>query len=121
MQWIEHKCAKILLLNGKGLSEADNFAALEDLQQALLKEPTAALVLIDLSKTTMAQKTASKSKEVAAATKAAGVPFGPNAIVGLTNLQKSVAELSMKQVYYADSVEEAKEWPVREVERPQKG
>ena len=69
VQWIEHKGVRILFLNGKGLAEAENFEAQEELKQELLRDRSSPPVLVDLSNTAMTQKTSGKSKEVAAATK----------------------------------------------------
>lgn len=73
--------------------------------------------MIDLSKTAWTPATVDKAKEVAGAIKKAGVGYGPNAIVGLTRLQKSVADLSVRLVFYADSIEEGKKWLVKQDEK----
>jgi len=121
VQWIEHKGVRIIFLNGKGLNEADNFSAQEELKEELLRDRSSPPVLVDLSKTAMTQKTANKSKEVAAATKAAGLPDGPTAVVGLNKLQKAVAQLFSRGSHFFDSIEEAKEWLVREENKRKKG
>jgi hypothetical protein len=121
VQWIEHKGVRIIFLNGKGLAEAENFEAQEELKQELLKDRSSPPVLVDLSKTAMTQKTANKSKEVAAATKAAGLPDGPTAVVGLNKLQKAVAQLFSRGSHFFDSIEEAKEWLVKEENKRKKG
>ena len=120
VQWIEHKGVKILFMNGKGLAEAENFAAQEELKQELLKDRSSPPVLVDLSNTVMTQKTSGKSKEVAAATKTAGLPDGPSAVVGLNKLQKAVAQLFGRGARYFDSIEQAKEWLVKEEKKRQK-
>jgi len=121
VQWIEHKGVRIIFLNGKGLNEADNFSAQEELKEELLRDRSSPPVLVDLSKTAMTQQTANKSKEVAAATKAAGLPDGPTAVVGLNKLQKAVAQLFSRGSHFFDSIEEAKEWLVREENKRKKG
>jgi len=40
--------------------------------------------------------------------------------VGLSKLQKSVADLSVKTVFYAATIEEAKEWLAREEKKRHK-
>ena len=121
VQWIEHKGVRIIFLNGKGLNEADNFSAQEELKEELLRDRSSPPVLVDLSKTAMTQKTANKSKEVAAATKAAGLPDGPTAVVELNKLQKAVAQLFSRGSHFFDSIEEAKEWLVKEENKRKKG
>jgi hypothetical protein len=113
-QWITHKGVKILFLNGKGLPETEYIAALEELKQELLKARSTVPVLTDMSNTTMTQNTTNKAKEVAADTKAAGIPDGPSAVVGLSTLAKAVAQMFARGSHYFNTVEEAKEWLVKE-------
>jgi hypothetical protein len=120
VQWITHKGSRMLFLNGVGLREADYVAALEELKQELLKEKAATMVLVDLTKTQMTNATTQKAKEVAAATKAAGIPDGPNAIVGLTKMAKAVAQLFARGAHYSDSLEEARDWLVKEDDKRQR-
>jgi len=114
VEWITHKGTRILFLNGKGLSEAENFEAQEELKQELLRDRSSPPVLVDLSDTTMTQKTSAKSKEIATATKSANLPDGPTAIVGLTGLQKAVAQLFGRGARYFNNIEDAKDWLVKE-------
>jgi hypothetical protein len=59
-----------------------------------------------------------KSKEVDKATKEAGIPLRGNAVVGLTGLQKAVAQLFGRGVHFTDTIDEAKEWLVKEDDKP---
>jgi hypothetical protein len=120
-KWITHKGVRILFMNGKGLNEAENLAAQEELKQELLKDRSGPPVLVDLSKTAMSKKTADKSKEVFTATTGSGLPQGPTAIVGLNRLQKTVAQLFDKGLaQYVDNIDEGKEWLVKEDEKRRK-
>ena len=114
VQWIAHRNKNILFLNAKGLREAEYMAAQEELKQELLKARTSALVLVDATGTEMTPKTTNKAKEVAAATKAEGIEDGPSVVVGLTGLQKAVAQLFGRGVHFCNTMEEAKEWLVKE-------
>ena len=114
VQWVEHKGVRILFLNGKGLSEEENFAAQDELKEELLRDRSSPPVMVDLSNTNMTSKTSAKSKELAAATKGAGLPDGPTAIVGLTGLQKAVAQLFSRQSRFFNNTDEGKEWLARE-------
>ena len=121
VQWITHKGKRILFLNGKGLDEAENMAAQEELKQELLRDRSGPPVLVDLSKTAMTQNTANKSKEVFATTKGAGLPDAPTAVVGLNRLQKTVAQLFDKGgAHYFDSLDQGKEWLVKEDDKRQR-
>jgi hypothetical protein len=113
-QWVTHKGKRILFVNCARLGEAEILASFEEMKQELLKERIGPMVLIDISDIDMTTALISKAKELTAATKDAGIKDGPNAIVGLTGLQKAVAQLFGRGVHFADSVEEAKEWLLKQ-------
>jgi hypothetical protein len=113
-QWITHKGKRILFVNGAGLSEAECLIAFEEMKQAILKEGTGVLVLVDVSHMQMTKALVNKAKEAAAAAKAVGIKDKPNAVVGLTGLQKAVAQLFGREIHFANTVDEAKEWLVKE-------
>jgi hypothetical protein len=120
-QFITHKGKRILFVNGAGLSEAECLIAFEEMKQALLKEGTGVLVLADVTDLKMSKALIDKAKEAVAATKAIGIKDKPNAVVGLTGLQKAVAQLfGSKAIYFADTVDQAKEWLVKEDDKPPK-
>jgi len=114
VQWTTHKGKRMLYLNAKGLREAEYMAAMEEMKQELLKERDGTLVLVDATKTEMTTLTTNKAKEVAAATKAKGIPDRPSVVVGLTGLQRAVAQLFGRGIHFSSTVEEAKEWLVKE-------
>ena len=118
LQWITHKGVKILFVNVKGLPEAEYVAAFEELKQEILKEQTNAPTLIDLSDTAMTQKTRDKAKEIADANKTMGREDAPSAVVGLSKLAKVVAQLLNPGTHYFDTVDQAKEWLVKEASKP---
>ncbi len=113
-QWITHKGKRILFVNGAGLSEAECLIAFEEMKQTILKEGTGVLVLVDVSHMQMTKALVNKAKEAAAAAKAVGIKDKPNAVVGLTGLQKAVAQLFGREIHFADTVDQAKEWLVKE-------
>jgi len=117
VNWITHKGKRILFVDVAGLNEAEYIAGLEEMKEELLRDRTAPLVLIDMTRTTWTPATVDKAKEVAGAIKKSGVGYGPNAIVGLSKLQKSVADLSVRLVFYADTIEQAKDWLVERDEK----
>jgi hypothetical protein len=67
-----------------------------------------------MSQLEMTTAVVNKAKEVTAATKAVGIVDKPSAAVGLTGLQKAVAQLFARGTHWADTVGEAKEWLVKE-------
>jgi hypothetical protein len=120
-QWITHKGKRILFLNGGGLREADYIAAQEEMKQEILKERGGPLVLVDATKTEMSTATVNKAKSVAAATKAAGIPDGPSVVVGLTGLQRATAQLFGRGIHFSNTIEEAKDWLVKEDDKRRQG
>ena len=116
-QWIEHKGRRILFINGPGLNEAQYIEAMEEMKQEILKEKDGALVLVNVSGIDMTKAVVDKSKEVVNATKKAGIPDRANVVVGLTGLQKAVAQLFGRGVHFVDTVEEGKEVLVKEDNR----
>jgi len=114
VEWITYKGKRILVVNGAGLSEAQYIEAMEEMKQEVLKEKDGALVLVDVSRINMTKAVVDKSKEVTNATKKAGIPDRANVVVGLTGLQKAVAQLFGRGVHFVDTVEEGKEWAVKE-------
>ena len=113
-QWIVHKGKRILFVNGPGLSEAQYIEAMEEMKQEILKEKDGAPVLVNISGIDMTKAVVDKSKEVVNATKKAGIPDRPNVVVGLTGLQKAVAQLFGRGVHFVDTVDEAKDLLVKE-------
>ena len=109
VQWITHKGKRILFVNGARLSESEYMAAMEEMKQVLLKEREGALVVVDSTGTKMTTLAVNKAKEASAATKAEGLPQMPSVVVGLTGLQRAVAQLLRRDLYFAETVEEGKE------------
>jgi membrane protease subunit (stomatin/prohibitin family) len=117
VQWITHNGVRILFLNGNGLEEAEYLAALDELEQELLKSRTGPPMLFDLTKTSMTQRTTAKAKEMDAAAKEAGVEDGPGAVVGLSKLARMVAQVFGRKTHYFDTVDQAKEWLAAEMKK----
>jgi hypothetical protein len=113
-QVVTHKGKRILLVNAAGLPEVECLAAVEEMKQAILGEASGIMVLVDMSHLEMTTAIVNKTKEASAATKAAGIQDKPNAVVGLSGLQKAVAQLFGRGVHYTDTVDQAKEWLVKE-------
>ncbi len=122
VQWITHQGTRILYMDARDLPEAEYIEAQEDLKQELLRDRSSPPVLVELSakNTAMTPATTAKSRELAAATKAAKIPDGPTAIVGLTGLEKAVAQLFGRGSRFFDGLDEAKDWLVKEQSKRQK-
>jgi len=87
---------------------------MEEMKQEVLKEKDGDLVLADVSGIDMTKAGVDKSKEVVNVTKEAGIPNRANVVVGLTGLQRAVAQLFGRGVHFVDTVEQGKEWLVKE-------
>jgi hypothetical protein len=120
MKWITYKGKRILTVELARQGEAEIIAGLEEMKQELLRDRTGPLLLIDISGIDMTTAVINKAKELTAVTKNEGIPDGPNVIVGLTGLQKAVAQLFARGVHFCDNVGEAKEWLVKEDNKRQK-
>jgi methanogenic corrinoid protein MtbC1 len=121
VEWITYKGKRILVVNGPGLNEAQYIEAMEEMKQEVLKEKDGALVLANVSGLDMTKAVVNKSREVVNATKEAGIPNRANVVVGLTGLQKAVAQLFGRGVHFVDTVEQAKELLVKEDDKAHKG
>jgi hypothetical protein len=118
--WITYKDKRILTVNAARLGEAEIIAALEEMKQELFRDRSGPLLLIDISGIDMTTAVINKAKELTAATKNEGIQDGPNVIVGLTGLQKAVAQLFARGVHFSDNVGEAKDWLVKQDNKRQK-
>lgn len=118
-RWITHKGKRILFVSAPGLPEAEVIAALEEMKQELLRAGgvVAPPVLVDISGIEMTTKVIDKAKESAAATKDRGIADGPSAVAGLSGLQKAVAQLFGRGVHFGNTVEECREWLVKEADK----
>lgn len=98
------------------MPEAEVIAALEEMKKELLKEggAVASPVLVDISNIEMTTKIIDKAKESAAATKDRAIHDGPSAVAGLSGLQRAVAQLFGRGVHFGDTVEECREWLVKQ-------
>ena len=121
VEWITYKGKRILFLNANSLGEADYIAAQEELREEILKDRSSPLVMVDATKTPMTAAATKKAKEVAAANKEAGIQDGPSVVVGLTGLQRATAQLFGRGIHFCGTLEEGKEWLVKEDDKRHKG
>jgi hypothetical protein len=113
-QFITYKGKRMLFVNAAGLPEAECLVAFDEMKEALVREGKGVLVPVDMSGLEMTKAIVNKAKEATAVTKAMGIKDKPNAVVGLTGLQKAVAQLFGRGINFVDTVEEGKERLVKE-------
>lgn len=114
VKWITYKNKRILTVDLARLGEAEIIAGMEEMKQELFRDRSAPLLLIDITGIDMTTAVINKAKELTVDTKDAGLQDGPNVIVGLTGLQRAVAQLFARNVHFSSNVEEAKEWLVKQ-------
>ncbi len=117
VEWTTYKGKRILFLNAAGLSDKEYMAGQDELKNEIIKEGRPSMVLVDATKTQMSAAVVKKAKEVAAATKDAGVQDGPSAIVGLTGIQRATAQLFSRGMHFSSSLDEARDWLLKEDDR----
>jgi hypothetical protein len=108
LSWIEYKGARILYVDYSGTSEEEFVQTIEAFKNELLKQaPGSVVTLTNIANTSLTDEVRKKFKELAEQTQ--GISKGA-AAVGVTGFKKAVAVLIKRNLYYADSLEEAKEW-----------
>lgn len=108
VSWIEHKGAKILYADYSGLSGEEYIEVIEEFKNELLKQtPGSVVTLTNVTDSTVTDEVKEKFKELRVQTEE--ISKGAAAI-GLTGFKKAIAVLIRKDLYWANSLEEAKEW-----------
>lgn len=117
---IAYKGKQIWFLDAANKDEREVPAAFEEARQVLVKEKEGGLFLIDGKNMPVSAPILNKAKE--AADMAKGDSRYRVAFVGLTGMTKSMAEIHAKTRHvnarFFDTTEEAKEWLVKEPEKP---
>jgi hypothetical protein len=108
VSWIKHKGARILYADYSGLSGEGYMEVIEEFKNELLKQsPGSVVTLTNVTDSTVSNEVKDKLKELAEET--TGISKGAAAI-GITGFKKTIAVLIRRDLYWADSLEEAKEW-----------
>lgn len=118
VQWIEHRGQPILYSNYAGLDEAAYLAAMDETQRELLGQPAGRVVLTvtDVSHGRSSRAIMAKASELAAATRAAGITT-VDAVVGVGRLQRPIAQAVRRDLHFAASLEDAKDWLVAQIKQ----
>jgi phosphoserine phosphatase len=101
----------ILCSNYAGLSEAEYLHAMDETQRELLSRPAGSVVLTvtDVSHGRSSRAIMAKADAMTAATKAAGIKT-IDAVVGIGRLQRPIAQAVRRDLHFAGSLEDAKDW-----------
>ncbi len=118
IQWITHKGQNILFNDYTGLKGEEYLEAIEETKQELLRHPKGStiLTLTDVSNSVASPDTTKKARELTAATKEHGIT-SIAASVGMTGIKRSLAQFIRRDVHFAGSIEEAKDWLVGQVDQ----
>jgi len=117
VNWIEHKGKRILFENMSGLRDPDDIYAVSDASTAIIcKEPESSVLLItDVTGTRYSPSVINRLKEN---TKLTNPYMKAYAVVGIGGLQRvvlqSVVQFTGQDIKICGSIEEAKEWLVRQ-------
>jgi len=108
VSWIEHKGARILYVDYSGLPEKEFIQTIEEFKNELLKQaPGSVVTLSNTANTYITEAVKEKFKELAERTR--GISKG-TAGIGVSGFKKVLASLVKRDMYFADSLEEAKDW-----------
>lgn len=118
VQWIEHQGQPILFSNCAGLQEDEYLQAMDETQRQITAQPAGSVVLtlIDVSHSPTSRTIIAKGHEMAAAIRERGV-ITVDAVVGIRRWQRPIAQAVRRDVHFADSIEAAKNWLVKQNRR----
>ena len=103
-----YKGHKILISDYRGLKGKKYLDAMEETENELLKhEPGSIMTITDVTNTYTDDAIKDRSKLMVERT---GGIARATAVVGVTGLKQVIAKAIKKDIYFAASVEEAKEW-----------
>lgn len=121
MSRITYKGKEMLFMNARGVNEEEAIAAWEEMRQEILKKQNTRLTLIDGTDIAITPAILRKAKE---ASSGEADPDSRAVFVGMTPIQRSTAELIARgmhlNVHFCKTLEEGKEWLVKEDNKTQK-
>ena len=106
--WIEHKGTRILYADYTGLSGEAYIRVIEEFKNELKQHPLGSVVtLTNVTDSNVSEEVKNKFKELTDQT--AGISKAA-ATIGVTGFKKAIAVLIRRDLYWADSPEDAKDW-----------
>ena len=116
VQWLDHKGKQILFINEKDLNEEEILKAMDDAIEVLSSFSGKTLLIVtDVSGTHVTQRIHQKSKQTV------GIPIQKgikviSAIIGIQGMKKMLTAEISKEIHVAETLEEACDWLVAQVE-----
>ncbi len=116
IQWIEHKGKKILLCDLSKLGEVKYLEHVELMEKELLKAKPGELIphIVDVSESIMTAGSSARGKQTVKVLSDAGIRTA-TAMVGVTGIKRIIAQAISRDVFFAKSMEDAKDWVVAQV------
>ena len=118
---ITYKGKEMLFMNARGVNEEEAIVAWEEMRQEILKKQNTRLTLIDGTDIAITPAILRKAKE---ASSGEANPDSRAVFVGMTPIQRSTAELIARgmrlNVHFCNTLEEGKEWLVKEDDKLRK-
>ena len=117
IKWIEHKGLKILLIDYTDLPENEFVNEIQNTERAMLECVDKVIYVIAKMVNVRMTDVAKEAGQTAVENvKARGINIQPT-MVGLSKLQRIIANAVIKDVYFAKDEEDAKEWLVKQAEK----
>jgi hypothetical protein len=108
VSWIEHKGVKILYADYSGTSEEEFVQVVDEFENELAKQtPGSVVTLTNVTNTVITNELRTRLRELTERTR--GISRKA-AAVGITGFKRAIAVLLRRDLYYATSLEEAKDW-----------
>ena len=118
---ITYKGKEMLFMNARGVNEEEAIAAWEEMRQEIQKKQNTRLTLIDGTDIAITPAILRKAKE---ASSGEANPDSRAVFVGTSPIERSTAELIARgmhlNVHFCNTLEEGKEWLVKEDNKPRK-
>ena len=117
VKWIEHQGLKILYEDFSNLPEDEFIKEIQKVDKAMIESGDKdVFVLSNMVNVRMTDATKDAGQAVIDATKPHGITIHTT-MVGLSKIQRIIANAVIKDVYFARDEEDAKEWLLRKAEK----
>ena len=117
VRWIEHQGLKILLEDFTALPEAEFVKAIQEAEKVMLESGDKVIyVLSKMIDVRMTDVTKQTGQALVDNTKAKGITLHTT-MLGLSKLQRIIANAVVRDVYFGKTEEDAKEWLLKQAEK----
>jgi hypothetical protein len=123
VKWIQYKGKRIMHADFSNFKdEAVYLKAIEEMEAEVLQQPKGKkiLTLIDFTDSIATTVITERSKQMTTATRAAGIPDSPTALVGVSGYKKAIVQAMQffrPDIHLSDSIEAAKDWLIEQADK----